>query len=59
MPLILIYWVAGYWAAGVVCFENRIIIHQFGALFMQKCILGLLLGWILIPIALIKRLCHH
>lgn len=56
--LVFIYWAAGYWAAGVVVFENKIVIHTFGALFMQKCILGLLLGWLFIPIAIIKRLAY-
>lgn len=51
----ILYLFAGYWAAGVVLFEGKIIIHSFGALFMQKLALGLIGGIVLIPIALIKR----
>lgn len=54
--LVIAYLVAGYWAAGVVPFENKVVIHGFGGLFMQKMIWGTILGVILIPAAIIKRL---
>lgn len=54
--LVLLYVVAGYWAAGVVLYENKIVFHRFGELFMQKLIFGTLLGIILIPIAIGKRI---
>jgi hypothetical protein len=53
--LLLIYLIAGYWAAGVIFFENKVVIHAFGALFMRKLILGMFLGIVLIPAAIIKR----
>ena len=53
--LFIIYVIAGYWAAGVVFYENKIVIHTFGALFFRKVMLGMILGFILIPIAIIKR----
>lgn len=54
--LFIVYLIAGYWAAGVMLFENKVVIHSFGGLFMQKMIWGTILGVILIPAAIIKRL---
>lgn len=54
--LSLIYVIAGYWAAGVVLYEGKIVFYSFGQLFLQKLIWGTLLGFILIPIAIGKRL---
>lgn len=54
--LFIAYLAAGYWAAGVILFENKIVIHSFGGLFMQKMIWGTILGIVLIPAAIIKRL---
>lgn len=56
MILLIIYLVLGYWAAGVMLYENKVVIYSFGQLFMQKLIFGMLLGIILIPCAIIKRL---
>lgn len=50
----ILYIIAGYWATGKTIYANKIIVHTFGALFLQRLILGVLLGWILIPIALIR-----
>lgn len=52
----ILYVIAGYWAAGVVLYENKIVIHSFGMLFLQKLCLGIFLGLILIPIAILKRI---
>lgn len=54
--LIIAYLAAGYWAAGVVFYENKVVIHTFGGLFMQKLAWGAVLGIVLIPLAVIKRL---
>lgn len=54
--MFFIYLIAGYWAAGFVCYRNKIVIHAPGAFFMRKLILGLALGWVLIPIAILKLL---
>lgn len=54
--LVVVYLIAGYWAAGVILFENKVVIHTFGGLFMQKMIWGTILGVFLIPAAIIKRL---
>ena len=54
--LFLLYAALGYWATGVTIYANKIVIHAFGELFMQRLILGVLFGWILIPVALIKAI---
>ena len=54
--IFILYLAAGYWAAGVVLFENKIVIHSFGALFLKKATLGFIAGIVLIPLAIIKRL---
>lgn len=57
MPvLFIVYATLGYWAAGVVVYENKIVFHQLGGLFLQKLGLGIIFGWILIPIAILKRI---
>jgi len=42
--LVIAYLIAGYWAAGVILFEGKVVIHSFGALFMQKMMWGTILG---------------
>lgn len=52
--LILIYLILGYWACGKTIFANKIRIGTWSSLFMQRFIAGMFLGWILIPIAIIR-----
>ena len=54
--LAVFYVVAGYWAAGVVLYENKILIYEAGALFFRKFVWGIMFGWIFIPIAVLKRI---
>ena len=54
--LFILYAIAGYWAAGVIFYENKIVIHAFGQLFLKKLALGIFLGIVIIPAAIIKRL---
>lgn len=54
--MFIIYLVLGYWAAGAVCYSNKIVIHSPGAFFMRKLIIGFVFGWALIPIAILKLL---
>lgn len=57
MPILLIiYILAGWWAANRTIYVNRIIVGQWSAIVIQKFIVAFLLGWILIPIALIKMI---
>ena len=53
--LLLIYAALGYWAVGKTIWANKTIVYNSGsALFIQRTVYGFFLGWILIPIALIK-----
>lgn len=54
--LFLVYVAVGYWAAGVVFYENKIVVHTFGALLFRKLCITLFLGFVVIPIAILKRL---
>lgn len=54
--LFIIYAVLGFWATGVVLYEDKIIFTTWGELFTRKVLYGILLGWLFIPIAIIKRL---
>ena len=52
--LVVIYMAAGYWAVGKTIYANKIRIGTLGNLFVQRLIWGKLLGFILIPVAIIK-----
>ncbi len=53
--LVIAYFVLGYWAVGQTLFANKIRFGTVGNLFAQRFWLGFLLGWILIPVAIIKK----
>ena len=52
--LLLAYCIAGYWAWVVTISANKIRIGTWNDLFLNRLIVGIILGWILIPVALIK-----
>lgn len=54
--LILLYMILSYWAAGRTIYKNRILIGTGTAIFLEKLVTGFLLGWILIPVAVIGML---
>lgn len=55
--LLIAYGVLGYWAVGQTIYANKVVVYsKFGWLFNQKLIYALVLGWALIPVALIKKL---
>lgn len=54
--LFIIYMVAGYWAVGKTIYANRIVFGTWEKVFIEKFGYALILGWLLIPIALIKSL---
>ncbi len=57
--IFIVYCCLGYWAAGKTVYANKIIIYsQPGQLFLQKLFMGSLLGWILIPVAIIRCIFH-
>ncbi len=56
MIIFVIYMIAGYIAANKTIYANKIMIGSWNAIFIQKVIFGTLLGWILIPVAIIKAI---
>lgn len=55
MILVIIYMALGYWATGKTIYANSTLIGSWTAIFMRRVIMGTLLGWALIPVALFKR----
>lgn len=57
MIILIIYMAAGYWATGQTIFRNKILIEfQFGGIFFQRVLWGTLLGWALIPVAIVRSI---
>lgn len=54
MILFFIYMAFGYWATGRTIYANKILIGAGNVIFMRRLIWGTLLGWLLIPVALIN-----
>lgn len=55
--LVIIYCIVGYWAVNKVIYEGKVVIYSDGMqLFIKKMAYTLVLGWALIPIAIIKCL---
>ena len=52
--MLLLYVVAGYWAVGKTIYANKVRIGTWTSLFLERLILGIFLGIVLIPIAIIK-----
>lgn len=52
----LAYVVLSYWAAGQTIYANKIRIGRMTDLFLNRLIVGLLLGIVLIPVAVIKKI---
>ncbi len=56
MIFFILYVVLGYWAAGKTIYRNYILIGSGSAIVTKKMGVGFVLGWILIPIAIIMTL---
>ncbi len=54
--LIVLYAALGYWAVGATIYRNKIVFSAPGVFTGQKIAMGILLGWLLIPIALLMKL---
>lgn len=52
--LLLIYMVLGYWATGQTIYRDKILIGTGQAIFLKRVITGFILGFILIPVAIIR-----
>lgn len=56
MIVVLLYCILGYWAAGKVVYRNYIMFGSMTSIICKKLGVGIMLGWILIPIAIIMSL---
>ena len=55
--LAVVYVIAGYWAVNKVFYENKVVIYSDGFnFFINKLGYALVLGWALIPIAILKSI---
>ena len=54
--LFVLYMVLGYWAAGKVVYRNYIMFGSMSSIIAKKLAVGVLFGWILIPIAVLMLL---
>ncbi len=55
--VLLVYLILGYMAANKVWYSKRVyLVSDSGKFFVQKVIVALFLGWLLIPIALLQLL---
>lgn len=55
MIVFIIYLALGYWAVGETVYKNKVLFStEVGGIFLQKIATALVIGWICIPIAIIK-----
>ena len=52
-----IYMAAGYWATGKTIYANSLLIGAWNTIFLRRVTMGMLLGVVLIPWAIIKSMC--
>lgn len=54
--LFVIYMVLGYWAVGRTLYRNYAMFGSMTSIVCKKLVVGVVLGWILIPIAIIRAI---
>lgn len=59
MVVFFVYCVLSYWAVGQTIYANKIQIGSMKDIFLTRFVLGVLLGLILIPVAILKKLFIH
>ena len=59
MVVFIVYCVLSYWAVGQTIYANKIQIGSMKDIFLTRFVLGVLLGLILIPVAILKMLFIH
>lgn len=59
MVVFVVYCVLSYWAVGQTIYANKIQIGSMKDIFLTRFVLGVLLGLILIPVAILKKLFIH
>lgn len=53
--ILIIYAVASYWATNKVLYEGKVVFYSSAYVhYMKKFLIGMMFGWILIPIAILK-----
>ena len=52
----IIYLILGYWATGRTIYRNQILIGTASNIFLRRVMMGAILGFVLIPIAIIGML---
>ena len=54
--LLIIYAAASYWATNKVLYEGKVVFYSSAYVhYMKKFLIGMMFGWILIPIAILNR----
>ena len=59
MFVFIVYSALAYWAAGQPIYANKIQIGTMKNIFLNRLVVGILLGVILIPVAILKKLFSH
>ena len=59
MFVFIVYSALSYWAAGQTIYANKIQIGTMKNIFLNRLVVGILLGVILIPVAILKKLFSH
>lgn len=59
MVLFIVYSALGYWAVGQTIYANKIQVGTMKDIFLTRMVLGILLGLVLIPVAILKKLFTH
>ena len=55
--LVILYLIAGYWAVNKVLYEGKVVIYtSYSALLIKKLSYAIFLGWIFIPVAILKSI---
>lgn len=59
MFVFIVYSALAYWAEGQTIYANKIQIGTMKNIFLNRLVVGILLGVILIPVAILKKLFSH
>lgn len=59
MFIFIVYSALGYWAVGQTIYANKIQVGTMKNIFLTRLVVGILLGLILIPVAILKKLFGH
>lgn len=54
--ILVLYAVAGYWATGQTIYANKVMYGSYSDILTHRVVVGIVIGYILIPVAIIKKL---